>query len=125
MKKLSSRFPRQRGVSLLGLLVAGALLAFVAVVGMRIVPTAIEYMAIKRAIGQIANSGESTPLGIRVAFDKMAAVDDIVSVASKDLKVDRDGAMVTISFQYEKRVPVYGPVSLVIDYRGTATGSVK
>jgi len=57
---------------------------------------------------------------VQVAFDRFAAVDDIQSIAGKDLQVERqaDGTM-AVSFQYEKRIPLYGPASLVIDYQGS------
>ena len=41
----------QRGLSLLGVLVVGALAAFVLIVGFRTVPVVNEYMSIKRIIG--------------------------------------------------------------------------
>ena len=40
----------QRGLSLLGVLVVGALAAFVLIVGFRTVPVVNEYMAVKRII---------------------------------------------------------------------------
>jgi hypothetical protein len=111
---------RQAGLSLLGLLLAAFVVVVVALVGMRVVPSALEYRAIVSAVNKVGSGGANTPRDVQVAFDRFAAVDDIRSIAGKDLLVERqpDGTM-SVSFQYEKRIPLYGPASLVIDYQGS------
>ncbi len=110
---------RQAGLSLLGLLLAAFVVVVVALVAIRIVPSALEYRAIVSAVNKVG-SGANTPRDVQVAFDRFAAVDDIRSISGKDLLVERqpDGTM-SVSFQYEKRIPLYGPASLVIDYHGS------
>lgn len=110
----------QHGLTLLGLLLGAFVVAVVALVAMRVVPSAIEYQAIVSAVNKIGNSGAATPRDVQVAFDRFAAVDDIRSIAGKDLHIERqsDGTML-VTFQYEKRIPLYGPASLVIDYQGS------
>jgi hypothetical protein len=112
---------RERGLSLIGLILFGIVAVMLVTVGMRVVPTALEFAAIKRAIGKIATSGETSTQEIQKSFDRMAAVDDIASINGKDLLIKRDGGRVTISFQYEKRIPLFGPASLLLDYKGTAS----
>ncbi|MCO5100143.1 MAG: DUF4845 domain-containing protein [Burkholderiaceae bacterium] len=124
MNRTRASFPvprrRQAGLSLLGLLLAAFVVVVVALVVLRVVPSALEYRAIVSAVNKIGSSGASTPHDVRVAFDRFAAVDDIQSISGKDLQVERrpDGTM-SVSFQYEKRIPLYGPASLVIDYQGS------
>ncbi len=112
---------RQRGLSLLGLLVVGAVLVFFALLAMKVVPSALEYNAIRSAITKVVSSGGSTVQDYQKAFDRYAAIDDITAITGKDLIVEKrpDGQTV-ISFEYEKRIPLFGPASLVIDYRGRA-----
>jgi hypothetical protein len=111
----------QRGLSLIGLLVAGALIAFGALLALKIVPSALEYNAIRSALTKVVSAGGNSVRDYQVAFDRFAAVDDITSISGKDLIVERrpDGQMM-VSFQYEKRIPLFGPASLVIDYRGSS-----
>ena len=112
---------RQRGLSLIGLLIFGIVIVMMVVVGMRVLPTVLEFTAIKRAITRIATSGETSTVEIQRAFERSAAVDDIVSIRGKDLQIVRDGTRVTISFSYEKRIPLFGPASLLLDYQGTSS----
>ncbi|MCL4184898.1 MAG: DUF4845 domain-containing protein [Burkholderiaceae bacterium] len=111
----------QRGLSLIGLLVTGVLIAFAALLALKVVPSALEYNAIRSALAKVASAGGNSARDYQVAFDRFAAVDDITSISGKDLIVERrpDGQTV-VSFQYEKRIPLFGPVSLVIDYRGSS-----
>lgn len=112
---------RQRGLSLIGLLVVGALIVFGALLAMKVVPSALEYNAIRSAVSKVASAGGTTVRDYQVAFDRYAAVDDITSITGKDLVIEkRQDGQTVISFQYEKRIPLFGPASLVIDYRGSA-----
>jgi len=111
----------QRGLSLIGLLVGAAVIAFAALLVMKVVPSALEYNAIRSAITKVASAGGNSIRDYQVAFDRYAAIDDITSISGKDLLVEKrpDGHTV-ISFEYEKRIPLFGPASLVIEYRGSA-----
>lgn len=111
----------QRGLSLIGLVVVGALLVFAALLAMKVVPSALEYNAIRGAVTKIVTQGGNSARDYQLAFDRYAAIDDIRSIRGTDLIIERspDGRAV-VSFQYEKRIPLWGPVSLIIDYRGSS-----
>ena len=111
---------RQRGLSLFGLLIAAAVIIAIAVVAMRVVPSALEYMAIRGAVEKIVTSGSTAPRELQQAFDRFAAVDDITSIRGTDLIIERLDTGTVVSFAYEKRVPLAGPVSLIIDYHGSS-----
>lgn len=119
MSRVSRRSARaQRGLSLLGLLFIAALITMAATLALNVAPTVNEYLAIKRAIVKARADG-TDPRSIRGAFDRSAAVDDITSIDSKDLIVERlPNGEYAISFDYERRITLFGPVSLVIDYQG-------
>ncbi len=116
---LPNAVSRQRGLSIVSLIVLVALLGCVVVVGMRVLPTFVEYRAIQAAVKKAKAGGGTTADMVR-AFDRSATIDDITTLAGKDLnytKVDDD---VVISFAYVKKIPLFGPVSLTIDYSGSS-----
>jgi len=113
---------KQRGVSLSGLIFIVAILGVIAVFGMRTVPSYLEYKAIKNSIVVAKASGGSVQ-EMRTSFDKNADVAYITSLAGRDLVFSRDSGQLEISFAYEKRLPLAGNVSLVIDYSGTTDPS--
>ncbi len=110
---------RQRGLTLIGLLIAGIFVALIALVGMRIVPSVVEYMAIKKAAVRAASSSDNAT-EIRGAFERSAAIDDFTAISSKDLVISKLGDKQIVSFEYEKRIPLFGPASLVIEYAGSS-----
>jgi hypothetical protein len=122
MFKMQVTRKSQRGISLTGLIFVVAIVGLVGVFGMRIVPTFLEYKAIKNSIGVAKASGGSVQ-EMRTSFDRNADVAYITSIAGRDLQFNRDNGVVEISFAYEKRLPIAGNVSLVIDYSGTTDPS--
>lgn len=110
----------QRGLSLIGLLLAAVVIVFVALVAMRVVPSALEYRAIVSAINKIGTSGATNPREVQVAFDRFAAVDDIKSISGRDLIIEKADGATVVSFAYEKRIELAGPVSLIIAYHGSS-----
>ncbi|MCC2958301.1 DUF4845 domain-containing protein [Massilia sp. IC2-477] len=113
---------RQSGISLTGLILVLAVLGVAAVFALKLIPTYTEYSAIKDAIVRAKEAG-GTPREIQVAFDKTAGINDVTAVRGRDLTITRDDGEVQVSFAYEKRVPLMGNVSLVIDYAGTTDPS--
>ena len=110
---------RQRGLTLIGLLVSGIIIALIALVVMRVVPTVIEYFNIKKAVVRATSSSPSgLPSEIRTAFDRAQAIDDFSAIAAKDLVITKVNDKTVVSFAYEKRVPLFGPASLLIEYKG-------
>jgi hypothetical protein len=107
---------RQRGLSFLGLLVVGGLLAVSGVIVAQIVPTAIEYQAINKAANK-AREGNSVP-EVRSIFDKAAAVDNISSISGKDLEITKVGDKIVVSFAYEREIHLAGPGYLTLKYTG-------
>jgi hypothetical protein len=100
--------------------VLGVILVFGALVTLKVFPTVTEYLAIKRAVVKARADG-SDPQTIRNAFDRAAAIDDITSLTGKDLQITREpGGSYAVSFVYEKRIPLAGPASLLLEYRGDA-----
>jgi hypothetical protein len=111
---------RQRGLGLLSLLVFGVIAVGLVVLTMRILPSALEFFAAKRAIERIASSGDTSQAAIRNSFDRMSAVDDIASISGKDLGIVKTGQSVTISFAYEKKIPLVANASLLLDFEASA-----
>jgi hypothetical protein len=109
----------QRGLTLIGLLLSGIIIALIALVVMRVVPTVIEYFNIKKAVVRATSASPSgLPSEIRTAFDRAQAIDDFSAVAAKDLVITKVNDQTIVSFAYEKRVPLFGPASLLIEYKG-------
>ncbi|TFW27413.1 DUF4845 domain-containing protein [Duganella callida] len=116
---------RQNGISLVGLIVVLAVLGFLGVLAMKIIPTYTEYRAIQNAIVTAKNTGGSV-LEMQKSFDANATAGYISSINSRDLMFEKVDGQTEISFAYEKKIPLVGPASLLLEYEGTtAKGGAK
>ncbi|MCK9514838.1 MAG: DUF4845 domain-containing protein [Ottowia sp.] len=109
----------QRGITFLGLLFFGIILALLVIVGARVVPTVTEYMSITKAVKKAAQDGDTVP-SVRAAFDRTASVDYIDSISGKDLEITKIDGKVIVRFAYDKEIPLFGPAYLLIKYRGAS-----
>jgi type II secretory pathway pseudopilin PulG len=110
----------QSGMSLVSLIFVLAILGMLGVVALRVLPTVTEYMTVKKSIVSAKAAGSSIP-EIRSSFDKQADIGYVDSISSKDLDIVKTATGFEVSFAYEKKIPLMGPVSLVIDYEGTTS----
>jgi Domain of unknown function (DUF4845) len=110
---------RQRGITLFGLLFWAILVAIVALLLMKVLPTLNEYATIQRAVTKIAREGPSTVPEVRTAFEKQKEIEySITSISGKDLQVTKENDKLVIRFAYDKEIELYGPVFLLIKYEG-------
>lgn len=116
----------QRGFSLSNLMVWGIIFALVAVGAMKVAPSAIEYYKIQKNIKAVAASvpPDATVSQVKSSFSKYAEVDHL-KFSADDLEITKDSGQVVISFAYEKKIPLFGNVSLLIDYKGSTAPSGK
>jgi len=111
----------QSGVSIMGLIAGFVVVIILALLAMKVFPSFLEFRAAKSAIEAVAKQAQ-TPADVRRAFDARATIDDITSIKAADLDIQREGNEIVIAFAYEKRIPLFGPVSLIIDYVADSKG---
>jgi hypothetical protein len=107
---------QQYGVSIMGLLIALVLVIVLALFGMKVIPSVMEYRTAKGAIQAVARSGATSPQDVRRAFENRATIDNITSVRPQDLEITRDGNSVVIAFAYRKEIPLFTGVGLYLDF---------
>ena len=116
---MRSKRTTPRGITLIGLLLWAIVVAFVALIVVRVVPTLNEYSTILRAVQKIAKEAPPTVAAARAAFDKQQEVEySISSIGSKDLQISKENDRVVIRFAYDKEIPIFEPVFLLIKYSG-------
>ncbi|MFZ6820138.1 DUF4845 domain-containing protein [Undibacterium sp. Ji22W] len=110
---------KSRGMSLVGLIFVLGILAVLVLLASKIAPTAIEYMSIKKAIQTAKLTGGGSAKDIQQAFNKQADVGYITSISGRDLVIDKSETGFEVSFFYTKKIPLFGPASLLLEYQGT------
>lgn len=114
----------QMGISPIGVLIVGAFLGFILLIGFRSVPAVNEYFAIQRIIKLVADEGDggASIAELRRSFDRRGQIDDVVTINGADLDIVKEAGKVVIEVQYARKVPVVANVSLLIDFQATTAG---
>ena len=112
----------QRGVSLTGLVVVLGIIIAVVMLGLKVIPSLLEYKSIKSGILAAKERG-GTPQDMRMSFDKSADINAVTTLTGKDLMITKVNGETEIAFDYEERIPLFTDVALVIHYAGTTDKS--
>jgi Tfp pilus assembly protein PilE len=112
---------KQRGIGLGPLVAVLFVVVIVAIMGLKIAPSYMEYFKIKSGVQAIAREKQNaTPSDIRKQFESRATIDDISSVKATDLEITKEGNEVVISTAYRKEIPLFANVGVYIDFAATS-----
>ena len=112
----------QSGATLIGVMIGGAVLVALLLVGLKLIPVISEFMGVKRsmaAVVAVANPQTATVSELRNAFSKRAMVDDVTTVSASDLDITKEDGRIVISIEYSRKVKLFGNVSLLIDFNAS------
>jgi len=115
---------RQRGATFLGMVVIIGILGFALYAGIRLVPLYMEYMAVARALEQTAKENADSaksPLELRAELHPPRTIEDIHSLAAKDIEIKKASKGFTMRAWYRAEVPFVANVSLVADFDKTVS----
>ncbi len=114
-----STHPQQRGVTLLGLVFWAVVVAFAALIVMKVLPTVNEFYTIQRAVSKVAKEGGTTVPEIRNAFERQKQIEySISSISASDLEITKVNDKIVLRFAYNKEIELFDPVFLLIKYHG-------
>lgn len=110
---------QQRGLSMIGLLMWGIVIFFVALLAMKLVPAYTEFLTIKKILTDIGGETGTKNMSnadIRDRFSRRAMIDNISTVTAADLKINRENGKTVVSIEYTFQTPLVANVSLLADF---------
>jgi hypothetical protein len=116
---------QQRGVTLVGMVLWGVVIVFVALVAMKLVPAYTEFLTIKKIltdVGSEAGVKNMSNAEIRERFARRAMIDNISTVTPADLKISRESGRTVVSVEYTFQTPLVANVSLLADFSASSDG---
>ncbi len=115
----------QSGATLLGMLIVGAMIVFVALIVMKMVPAYTEYFSVKKVLLAMKQESLSSMSNkeIKDSFDRRANIAYVEAVTGADLNIEKgaDGETVLV-VEYQVVKPVMGNVSVLIDFSARSDG---
>ena len=104
------------GVAALGWLLLAALALTLL---LKVAPGMSEHARLHTLVRGIAAASPADARAVQEAFDAQKSAQRIESLAARDLVVTREEGILVISYAYDFKVVLVGPVSLLIRYEGT------
>lgn len=98
---------RQRGMTVIGMLLVMIVIAFVALIGMKVVPMYVQYYSIKSTIESIRKEpqvAQMTQMDIQNAIQKRFDIGYVDNISARDLKIrnERSGRVLDLIYQDER-----------------------
>lgn len=117
---------RQRGISLWSALFVIAVIAFVAVVTVKVVPIYLNQMKVAAAVKEVAQDPDISPnADPHIIYDSLQRhwdIDDIENIQPKDIAIIRgDNGQQTLSYDYEARRHLFYNIYIVVHFEGENT----
>jgi hypothetical protein len=112
---------KQRGISLIQLILTLGILGFLAVMVAKVMPAYIEYFSVKKMMASMDQGGDlkGTVRDIRAAFDRRNAIEDVKHVRGEDLEITKEGGETVITATWSVRVPMVYNASACLDFSVT------
>src|SRR5918911_4670249 len=104
---------RQRGMTMMGLLFTAIIVAFIAVLLIRIYPSVQEYLTTREAVNKVmrADPRPGSVPEIRRAFEKQRQIEYTNSMISgNDLEIEATADGFRVGFAYDKEIEIMDPV---------------
>jgi predicted membrane protein len=117
---------KQRGISLFGMFFVAMGLVFIALVVMKVIPSYIEYVSIKKVLNAMVadpQMQDAKPSKIRESYVRRSGIDNITSVKADDLDISRDNGKLTLSAKYHVEKPLFDNIGIYIDFAPTTAAN--
>ncbi len=111
---------RQRGMTMLGILVLVVVVGAWVYAGIRMAPKYLEFMRVASTLEQVQDEYDSNPgtteFMLRKAVERRFDIEMVEVITSNDIEIKKDGAMFTMRAAYEDTVPLAGNVSFLLEF---------
>lgn len=110
---------RQGGMTALGWIVVLGLIAFFALLTLRLLPNYLENFKVAETLESLKQEPDITQASaaeIRKLIGRRFIINDVKSISAKDVQIERDKGVTRITAKYEIRVPVMGNVDAVTKF---------
>jgi hypothetical protein len=95
------------------------LIGFFSLIGIKVFQPVMEYNTIQSMVTKVARDGGNSVPEIRSAFSKLQAVEyGVESIRAQDLEITKEDERIVVRFAYEKEIELFGPVSLLLKFKG-------
>ena len=113
---------KQKGITVVGMLLVAGLVFFVLLIAMKIVPSYIEYWSVKKVLNAMSSDAALQNMSskeARASFDRRAQIDNITAVKGEELEISKEGGEMVVTANYSVKTPLFGNLSACMDFNAS------
>jgi len=113
---------RQKGVTGIGCLIVLGLIAFFALLSLRMIPSYMEYYKVAAALEKLpeeSGMADVNPVAIRKALERQFDIGYVNVIRPSEVSVKPSGAYYNVRAEYDDRVHLFGNVDVVMSFDKT------
>ena len=111
---------RQRGMTMLGILVLVVVVGAWVYSGIRMTPKYLEYMRIAATLEKVRDEFDSNPgtteFMLRKAVERHFDIEMVEVITSNDIEITKEGGMFTMRAAYDATVPLISNISFLLEF---------
>jgi hypothetical protein len=110
---------RQQGMTLIGMVIVALIAGIFVLAAIRLIPIYLEYMKIDAALDAMKvdlDGSNAGPGQIRTSLERRFDIDDVKSIRSRDVVVERTANGYMVRADYEGRAPFIANVYFVVEF---------
>ncbi len=111
---------RQRGMTMLGIIVVIIVVGAWVYAGIRLVPKYLEYMRVASTLEKVRDEYENNPgsteFMLRKAIERHFDIEMVEVITSNDVEIKKEGGEFTMRASYDDTVPLAGNVSFLVEF---------
>jgi len=111
----------QRGMTYLGMLILMVVIAFGAIIVIKVLPLYLEHFKVESSLKSLAQEPHDQlaglpPSEIKMLLLKRLAVNDVEHVSKEDISVTREGSRIVVTVDYEARASLLMNLDVVAKF---------
>ena len=117
MNSISAR-SRQLGITYMGMLILVVVIAFAAIVVVKVLPLYMEHFKVDSSLKSLAQEAKDdqtvlSPALLERHLLNRLSINDVEHVKADNIKITHDGRKTVVTVDYEARVTLFGNIDLV------------
>ena len=122
MVRMHAMQQRQRGLTMISWAIIMAVIAFFAMMAIRLFPVYMEHFSVVSSMTSLVADEDArgkSPLEIQTRLFKRFEVNDVTSVTADDVTITRDGEANTVNIVYDVQVPFLYNIDFLVHFNDT------
>lgn len=107
---------RQRGLTFISIMVIIAVIAFLAMMVLKLFPIYMEDFSVSSSVNGLSQEAGKGPQELRTALMRRLSINNVDNVSAEDVVIERDGNGYRVTVDYEVRVAFIRNIDFVVSF---------